>query len=169
MWMQRLAWCLCFDSERRKEKKNAEILKWAKCQGTVSESELLWVLLRYLEYTKKGNAWGGLTFYTEPLFIQGEGQLSDCLRQSWGQLPERKVRRSVLLQVLLHRIDCSPGLITGADTHDLISLDWNTRQFSNRFVFSPTEVFKRRNMHYIYFAMFLFKDIIDTCILIEYR
>lgn len=72
MWMQRAAWCLCFDSERREGGKRRG---WAKCQGTVSESELLWVLLRYLEYTKKVNAWGGLTFYTKPPLYTRRGAI----------------------------------------------------------------------------------------------
>lgn len=75
--------------------------------------------LDILSAPRKGMLEEGWHFTQNPLFIQGQGQLSDCLHQSGGQLPERKVRSSVLLWVLLHRIDCSPGFITGADTHGL--------------------------------------------------
>lgn len=59
-----------------KKGENAGVLKWAQRQGTVSEtSELLWVLPRYLELTNKGNAWGGLTFYTKPPLYTRRGAI----------------------------------------------------------------------------------------------
>ncbi len=52
---------------------------------------------------------------TSSLYKERGNYQTVCTSQG-GQLPERKVRSSVLLQVLYRRIDCSPGLIAGADT-----------------------------------------------------
>ncbi len=112
--------------EKRGE--NAGVLKWAQCQGTVSEtSELLWVLLRYLERTKKGNSWGGLTFYTKPpLYTRRWGNYQTvCTSQGGNYLRERSeavlCSRSSSTGLIAH-LGWSPVLICLVSC-DFVSLD----------------------------------------------
>lgn len=61
----------------------------------LEQKEFLWVLLRY-PVLEEG--WHFRRFYTKGL--QCLWQLSVCLQQTGGQLPQRKVRESVSLQQL---------------------------------------------------------------------
>lgn len=123
MWMWRFAWCL-----RSSERRGGEMQRFWNEPNTKGPSlrraSSSGSSLDILSAPRKGMLEEGWHFTQNPIFVQGEGQLSDCFHQSGGQLPERKVRKSVLLRVLLHRIDCSPGFITGADTHGLSACDF---------------------------------------------
>lgn len=161
MWMRRVAWCLCFDSERRGGG-GAEVLKWAKHQGTLSEtSELLWVLLRYLECTKKGNAWGGLTFHTKHPFYTRRGAIIRLFAPVRGAITWEKGQKQCsalgpppqdwLLTWVHHWCwyAWSHAILSPWTYWDILT------QFSDRSVFPPTEVLTW-SVSWMDFAMLLF-------------
>ncbi len=116
MCMHRVAWCLLFDSEKRR----------GKCRGfemSPMTRDRLWderaplgpPKISWAHQERECLRRADILHKTSSLYKERGNYQTVCTSQG-GQLPERKVRSSVLLQVLYRRIDCSPGLIAGADT-----------------------------------------------------
>ncbi len=74
MWMRRVAWCLRFDSEKRGGKTQG-FWNEPNAKGRLRDKRAPLGPPKISWAHKKGNSWGGLTFYTKPPLYTRRGAI----------------------------------------------------------------------------------------------